>query len=293
MLFDVIMSSKFIYSLIALIIALVATRMLFDSDEDNEEFSEIVKISLRDAGNQLLLSNNDTTSLILPVVQLEKSKYKLSFQNSLTFEPSNLVSAVKNSFHRSELPNYYRVAVIQCTDQEVAYSYEIKNETENDIVPCAGRFLPEGCYTIEVRFTHSTFSFLNKKTLLYLLFIVVFLVFQFVFYKRKSVLIAEGINGSNTAIGSFQFYPEQSKLVKSSTEINLSKKECELLAIFAANPNKIIKRDELTKKVWEDNGVFVGRSLDTYISKLRKKLKADDAIKLTNVHGIGYKLEVN
>jgi len=46
------------------------------------------------------------------------------------------------------------------------------------------------------------------------------------------------------------------------------------------------------KKVWEDNGVFVGRSLDTYISKLRKKLKDDDSIKLTNVHGVGYKLEV-
>jgi DNA-binding response OmpR family regulator len=46
------------------------------------------------------------------------------------------------------------------------------------------------------------------------------------------------------------------------------------------------------KRVWEDNGVFVGRSLDTYISKLRKKLLADDAIKLTNIHGVGYKLEI-
>jgi DNA-binding response OmpR family regulator len=72
----------------------------------------------------------------------------------------------------------------------------------------------------------------------------------------------------------------------------LSKKECELLVIFVKNPNKIIKREELTKKVWEDNGVIVGRSLDTYISKLRKKLQGDDSIKLTNIHGVGYKLEV-
>jgi DNA-binding winged helix-turn-helix (wHTH) protein len=60
-----------------------------------------------------------------------------------------------------------------------------------------------------------------------------------------------------------------------------------------AQPNQIIKRDELTKKVWEDNGVFVGRSLDTYISKLRKKLKDDDSVRLINVHGVGYKLEVD
>ena len=55
---------------------------------------------------------------------------------------------------------------------------------------------------------------------------------------------------------------------------------------------EIIKREELSKKVWEDNGVFVGRSLDTYVSKLRKKLKQDSALKIINVHGVGYKLEV-
>ena len=65
-----------------------------------------------------------------------------------------------------------------------------------------------------------------------------------------------------------------------------------MLELFVARPNEIIKRDELTKRVWEDNGVFVGRSLDTYISKLRKKLKGDTSIKLTNVHGVGYKLEL-
>ena len=90
----------------------------------------------------------------------------------------------------------------------------------------------------------------------------------------------------------FKFYPEQNKLVRQATEISLSKKECELLALFVARPNQIIKRDELSKKVWEDQGVIVGRSLDTYISKLRKILKDDDSIKLSNIHGVGYKLEV-
>ncbi|WP_370097459.1 winged helix-turn-helix domain-containing protein [Xanthomarina gelatinilytica] len=80
--------------------------------------------------------------------------------------------------------------------------------------------------------------------------------------------------------------------MKQAEEISLSKKECELLEIFAAKPNQVIKRDELTKKVWEDHGVIVGRSLDTYISKLRKKLEADSSIKITNVHGVGYKLEL-
>ena len=72
----------------------------------------------------------------------------------------------------------------------------------------------------------------------------------------------------------------------------LSKKECELLYIFSQKPNEIITRDELTKKVWEDHGVFVGRSLDTYISKLRKLIKEDPNLKITNIHGVGYSLEI-
>ena len=293
MLFEAIMSRRNIYSFLVLLVILFIIWMLSGPNEENERFSEKVKISMRDVGNQLLLANNDSTSLILPIVALDKTKYKLSFENPLSFEPSRLVSIVKESFHKTNLPKYYLVEVVQCTDREVAYSYEIKNESENDIIPCAGRLLPESCYTIEVRFTQKTNSFFANQWLLYMLVIVVFFTLQFIFYKRKKGLKKEEISGEYSAIGSFHFYPEQNKLVKAAVEINLSKKECELLAIFVAHPNQIIKRDELTKKVWEDHGVFVGRSLDTYISKLRKKLQADKSIKLTNVHGVGYKLEIN
>ena len=294
MLFTLIMSRKSIYSFLVLAIIVFFTWMFLNSENTNEHFSEKVKLSLRAIGNQLLLANQDATSLVLPVVTLENSKYALSFQNQLTFEPESLVTLMKNSFHKSSLPTYYSVEVIQCIDQEVAYSYEIKNETENDIIPCKGRFLPENCYIIEVRFTKRTSFINNKHTFLYALIFVVFISLFVVFFnKRKYDVKPEENNSPYTAIGSFQFYPEQNKLVKKAQEISLSKKECELLEIFVANPNQIIKRDELTKKVWEDNGVFVGRSLDTYISKLRKKLKEDATIKLTNVHGVGYKLETS
>lgn len=134
-------------------------------------------------------------------------------------------------------------------------------------------------------------NFIDSK-LIYILILGFLILATYLFYKRKKKDNCNDINNNYKTIGSFQFYPEQNKLIKEAVEINLSKKECELLAIFIAKPNQIIKRDELTKRVWEDQGVFVGRSLDTYISKLRKKLKDDESIKLTNVHGIGYKLEI-
>ncbi|WP_052158235.1 winged helix-turn-helix domain-containing protein [Lacinutrix jangbogonensis] len=269
--------------------------MAFSScqNEDYDNISATTKVAIREAGNQLLLKNQDSTSLILPVLELDSSVYKLEFNQPLTFEPNQLVTAIDSSFNVAFLPKNYRVEVLQCSDNEVAYSYEIHTEKERTLIPCAGRVLPNGCYTIKVSFLNLTqendsytwlFCFLGFGMLLFIL--------KYFLKKSKLKTNVKAIDDDFEKLGVFQFYPEQNKLVKAATEISLSKKECELLAIFVANPNQIIKRDELTKRVWEDNGVFVGRSLDTYISKLRKKLQDDTSIKLTNVHGVGYKLEV-
>ncbi len=287
------MSNRNIYSFRVLYVVLLMTLILSCSSEKNKEFSEIVKISLRDVGHQLLLSNQDSTSLVLPIVALEKTRYKLSFQNQLSIDPDSLVSIVKSSFQKSELSKYYRVEVFQCSDQEVAYSYEVKDTEERGVIPCSGRILDEGCYSIEVKFTKMTTSFFGRHIPLMVLFTGVLGFLGFIILKRKQTVLREEHIENHASIGSFRFYPEQNKLVKEAIEISLSKKECELLEIFVARPNQIIKRDELEKRVWEDQGVIVGRSLDTYISKLRKKLKDDDTIKLTNVHGIGYKLEID
>ncbi|WP_299123075.1 winged helix-turn-helix domain-containing protein [uncultured Winogradskyella sp.] len=264
------------------------------SSEYDDDFSERTKIALRAVGNKLLLSNQDSTSLILPVLELEANKYQITFNNTLSFEPSNLVSIIQESIKASRLSEYYRVEVLQCSDREVAYSYQMSAEEESTIVPCGGRYLPEACYIIELKFINKAETTSVKdaiiKTIILLILISIAFLLKNKVTKSKKVNLK---NGASEKLGSFYFYPEQNKLVKEAQEIALSKKECELLALFVANPNQIIKRDELTKRVWEDNGVFVGRSLDTYISKLRKKLKSDTSIKLTNVHGVGYKLEVD
>jgi len=62
--------------------------------------------------------------------------------------------------------------------------------------------------------------------------------------------------------------------------------------ILALSPNEIIERSRLQKEVWEDEGVIVGRSLDMFISKLRKKLEVDPNINIVVIRGKGYKLEV-
>jgi DNA-binding winged helix-turn-helix (wHTH) protein len=288
------MNKKKLYLFIGLLLLIVSVWLFLKPKEQNEDFSQQVKIALRDVGHQLLLNNSDSTSLVLPIVEFEPSKYKLSFQKDVSIHPDSLVAVIQKSFETSEMPKHYRVEVIQCVDKEVAYSYIVKQQENNSIIPCEGRILPYSCYTITVYFLKKSATSSNTQIVAFVLLLASFVfIFLYVFKKKQSIETSDEDNENFTAIGSFKFYHEQNKLVKEATEINLSKKECELLSIFIERPNQIISREELTKKVWEDNGVFVGRSLDTYISKLRKKLITDDKIKLINVHGVGYKLEIN
>jgi DNA-binding response OmpR family regulator len=117
------------------------------------------------------------------------------------------------------------------------------------------------------------------------------------FYKKKksvlsSATITENVQVPATAIGNYLFYPEQFLLVLGEEKIVLTNKEVKLLRIFAEHSNQIVDRSKLQKEVWEDEGVIVGRSLDVFVSRLRKKLEKDDRVQLTTVHGKGYKLEI-
>jgi DNA-binding winged helix-turn-helix (wHTH) protein len=74
--------------------------------------------------------------------------------------------------------------------------------------------------------------------------------------------------------------------------ICLTDKECKVLELLNGSFGELILRETLMQKVWIDEGVFTGRSLDMFISRLRKKLSGDPSLKISNVHGKGYKLEV-
>jgi len=74
-------------------------------------------------------------------------------------------------------------------------------------------------------------------------------------------------------------------------QIQLTQKETDILALFASNKNTLLKREFILKTIWEDDSYFIGRSLDVFISKLRKHFKTDSTINITNIHGTGYKFE--
>lgn len=143
MLFAKLMNPRKFYFYGSLSLAILSTVMLLTSDKKDETFSELVKIALRDVGNKLLLANQDSTSLILPVQKIEESKFQLSFERELTIFPDTLVKVVQESFLRANLPSHYQIEVKQCQDLEVAYSFLQNANVEKNIIPCSGRNIPQ------------------------------------------------------------------------------------------------------------------------------------------------------
>ncbi len=91
-------------------------------------------------------------------------------------------------------------------------------------------------------------------------------------------------------IGRFTFDTQKQLLTIGDKQTKLTTKENELLALLCSHANEILQRDFALKTIWIDDNYFNARSMDVYITKLRKHLKDDEQIEIINIHGKGYKL---
>jgi DNA-binding response OmpR family regulator len=91
-------------------------------------------------------------------------------------------------------------------------------------------------------------------------------------------------------IGNYTFDPLKQFLNFGDQSVKLTTKESELLELLCQHGNEILERNFALKSIWIDDNYFNARSMDVYITRLRKYLKKDPAVKILNVHGRGYKL---
>jgi len=259
-------------------------------------FQEKIKVALRAAGNKLLLKNNDHASLVLPIRKIDDQTFELSFQKEIVIHPKSLVTIINTELKKTGISENYITELVHCNTQQVSYSYQILGAIHENEISCVDRDLPKSCYTIKLivlkEETPLVYSAINNPYTLSLLILGVILLSITTVINKKPEGVSQEIIRNHITLGTIKFYPDRQKLYYDQQEVSLTTKESELLAIFARQPNEIIKREVLIKQVWEDNGVIVGRSLDMFISKLRKKLGSHTEVKITNVHGVGYKLEI-
>jgi DNA-binding response OmpR family regulator len=114
-----------------------------------------------------------------------------------------------------------------------------------------------------------------------------------VFLKRSSIDSSRMQKEAVHQIGNCIFSHSGLKLKIGDNTHSLTHREAELLAYLFTHAGSILKRDDILNKVWGNDHFFSSRSLDVFISRLRKLLQSDPSVKIENIHNIGYRLVVN
>jgi hypothetical protein len=251
------------------------------------------EVLLRRIGDEILTQSGDTKSRVLPVEKIAENEYQIRFERDFTFQPDSLVNTTRRLLAKDPLARDYVVDVLKCDNIGVAYGFAVSGNKKDDIVPCKGRKQPAGRYMIDIKFKPAGTNTAKNG---YLLGSLTFLAFVGFIYFRSVKSRSTLSNDRFTAIftlGSVLFDTQKRQLIINKQTIDLTGTETRLLRIFALSPNEIIERSRLQKEIWEDEGVIVGRSLDMFISKLRKKLGSGSNISIVVIRGKGYKLEIN
>jgi len=251
------------------------------------------EVLLRRIGHELLLQSGDSTSRVLPVKKIAENEYQISFEKELTFQSDSLVNTTRRLLAKDPLAGDYVVNVLNCGNSSVAYGYAISKNKKDDIVACIGRKQPKACYMINVKFKPTGLNIAKTGYLLGSLLFLAFVGFVFLRTVKPRRALPNDPGTKIFTFGQVLFNAQERQLIINKKTIDLTGTETRLLLIFALSPNETVERSRLQKEIWEDKGVIVGRSLDMFISKLRKKLEFDPNINIVVVRGKGYKLEIS
>lgn len=112
-----------------------------------------------------------------------------------------------------------------------------------------------------------------------------------VFLKRSRQPLARDMETSNCKFGHFYFDVPNHQLKSPGSTKQLTRRETGLMKMLCQNQDTIIKRDDILLGVWGDDHYFASRSLDVFISRLRKYIKSDASVKIENIHNVGYRLK--
>lgn len=301
----------------------------FKENSDRDSRAKQVNLIIRQIGHRLLLQAGDSTSRVLPVTETREGTFLLRFENNFVFNHDSLMLMSQRLLPKTQFPSGYTVTVHDCTKGDIVYGFQLNNRSP-DVLACSGRSQPPGCYSIEFAFADfykdpqqakadigqgsddlregnpkpATFKTISSGySFITLVFIGMLLLSGVLFIRRfrKKPVPVQNQNEEEIikepvpelpALGKFLLNVKGQHLILGSEVISLTDKECKLLQLLHKNFGELISRETLMEEIWISEGVITGRSLDMFVSKLRKKLSRDPGLKITNVHGRGYKLEI-
>lgn len=262
----------------------------------SDYFPEKTNLALRRTGHYLLAETGDTTSTIAPVKQIDGQTWELRLEHTFNYE--RLPALLQQSLEVYGIRSNYDVSVLKCSDDMLQLGYNFLDFQKNNSIPCGGRDMEQNCYKLRVHFLQNETNVAGKNG--YLVWLVaagglltgIFLTAR---YRRRTVSSSESAEAAPDNLllfGKSKFDPANQRLFSGNEQHSMTYREAKLLHLFASNPNRLLERDFILQSVWADEGILVGRSIDVFVSRLRKLLKEDPSVRIVAVHGVGYRMEV-
>lgn len=248
-----------------------------------------INLALRRTADQLLRQSGDSTSRIPAIEQTAADIWQVRLERPFRYE--QLPALLQASLDLYGIRRPYEVAVRSCADALIDLGYHQQDVLQNKDVPCSGREMPDGCHYIEIAFLENTGRnpFYLTKSGLFLLLLGGLAGFWL--SRRRKPAPVSAAEPDWLEFGHSRLDPTGQVLICAGVRQTLTFRETKLLRLFAASPDRLLERDVILQQVWADEGVLVGRSVDVFVSRLRKKLSADPSVSIVAVHGVGYRLE--
>lgn len=254
---------------------------------------ERVNLALRRTADLLLRASGDSTSRIPPIEHPAAMTWRIILHQS--FEYDALPEILQSSLARYDISLTYQVTVKNCQDQSIALGFSKKDIIQDTTVACQGRAEPEGCHFIEIIFQEpaQTKAWWTGTGLLVLLTLVTSSG-ALMWYRKKSTSPSAMPPQDEDWIGFGKSRLNSTALLLECNGVSekLTYREAKLLRLFATQTNQLLERDYILREVWGEEGIQVSRSVDMFISRLRKKLANDAGISIVAIHGVGYRMEI-
>lgn len=284
----------------ACLILMAISMTIKDSDSSYDRTKQ--ELLLRKLAHELMLSSGDSISRVLPVKQISAQEFQVFPEAPLAIVPDSFMSIVNRAVKAGNFTGSFTANIVKYPQKETVYGFALSPVEKDNIVSCLGTKLPKDRYYLNFVFAPAG----NNGFTMALYFLTGILLIAGILFatkrkNKKSIPLTEASLEDPSpepgpgciALGNYIFNPGQQFLQLNGQKTILTVKESQLLQILANAPNIMVEREDLQREVWENEGVIVTRSLDMFISKLRKKLSDDPAIKIVNVHGKGYRLQVS
>ncbi len=252
---------------------------------NNELRNKKSELTLRLIGHKLLQKSGDLTSVVPPIEFGQSQSLNLNFSQPTIIDPDHLVELSLNNLNTS-LTGSYIVNVIDLRSNEMVYGFEVNHFDQGEI-SCLGRILPQSEYRIEYLFYDQHLIPITQNVPAISLASASLLLFLFGLSFAKD-------HRAVTHLDDHQIHLDLdlNLLNYKGQQVELTSKEMRIISLLYEKRGQLVERDYLLNEVWIKEGTVTSRSLDMYISRLRKKLEIFPHMQIVNQRGKGYFLKL-